>query len=213
MFACKDSQTKDGLEIQFGVNHVAHFLLFQLLAPTLLASSTPAFNSRVVSLSSAAHRFGPLQLDDLDWKQRGYNEWLAYGQAKTANIYFASELDRRYGSKGLHGLAVHPGGIQTELTRHMPEGESAKIFANPDFSRVVKSVAQGAATSVWAAVAKELEGRGGRYLEDCSESLPFPVGGVAFSAEPGYAAHAYDEAQEKALWKASNKLVGLPEDQ
>jgi NAD(P)-dependent dehydrogenase (short-subunit alcohol dehydrogenase family) len=84
--ACLEGRTKEGFETQFGVNHLAHFLLFQLLKPTLLASSTPAFNSRVVSLSSSGHRACGIQFDDLDFKKAGYNPWQAYGQAKTANV-------------------------------------------------------------------------------------------------------------------------------
>lgn len=102
VMACPEGQTKDGFETQFGTNHVAHFLLFQLLKPALLASSTPAFHSRVVSLSSSGHRYSPVLLTDLNLKARGYDKWVAYGQSKTANIYLATEIERRYGSRGLH---------------------------------------------------------------------------------------------------------------
>ena len=114
VMATPESRTEDGFELQFGVNHVAHFLLFQLLKPTLLASSTPQFQSRVVCLSSSAHGQSPVLFGDLDLKQRGYDPWIAYGQTKTANIYLATEIERRYGSRGLHANALHPGTASTE---------------------------------------------------------------------------------------------------
>ena len=82
----ESSRTKDGFGSQFGVNHLAHFLLFQLLKPTLLASSTPDFNSRVVTVASANHRFSNVHLDDLDLKKTGYDAFVSYGQSKTANV-------------------------------------------------------------------------------------------------------------------------------
>lgn len=110
IMACPQSKTKDGFESQFGTNHLGHFYLFQLLKDLLLKSSTPKFQSRVISLASMAHLWGQVRFDDPNFEQEGsYNEWAAYGQAKTANIYFASEVERRYGSKGLHALSLHPG--------------------------------------------------------------------------------------------------------
>ena len=91
VMACPEGQTKDGFETQFGTNHLAHFLLFQLLKPTLLASSTPEFQSRVVSVSSSGHQISGVHFDDLDLKKQGYEKWTAYGQSKTANIYLATE--------------------------------------------------------------------------------------------------------------------------
>jgi NAD(P)-dependent dehydrogenase (short-subunit alcohol dehydrogenase family) len=91
-------------------NHLAHFLLFQLLKPTLLASSTPDCPSRVVVLSSCGHRFAPVNFEDPNCKITEYNKWAWYGQAKTANIWMATEIERRYGARGLHASAVHPGG-------------------------------------------------------------------------------------------------------
>lgn len=90
--ACPEGQTKEGFETQFGTNHVAHFLLFQLLKPALLASSTPEFNSRLVSVSSSGHEYSGILFDDLNLKKGGYNMWKAYGQSKTANIYLANEV-------------------------------------------------------------------------------------------------------------------------
>lgn len=90
--ACPEGQTKDGFETQFGTNHLAHFLLFQLLKPTLVASSSPAFQSRVVAVSSSGHQISGVQFDDLNLQKQGYNKWTAYGQSKTANIYMANEV-------------------------------------------------------------------------------------------------------------------------
>lgn len=112
-------KTADGFEGQFGTNHLAHFLLFQLLKPTLLASATPEFVSRVVALSSMGHRSAGVQFDNYTFEKGDYSAWKAYGQSKTANIYMANEIDRRYGSKGLHALSLHPGGIMTGLQVHM----------------------------------------------------------------------------------------------
>ncbi|KAG7146990.1 Oxidoreductase calI like protein [Verticillium longisporum] len=102
VMATPEWKTEDGFEAQFGTNHLGHFLLFQLLKPDLLAASTPDFQSRVVSVASSAHRYSKVRLDDLNFEKDPYEPWTAYGQSKTANIYFANEVERRYGSKGLH---------------------------------------------------------------------------------------------------------------
>jgi len=204
---CPYQLTKDGHEYQFGVNHLAHFLLFKKVLPLLLKSSTPAFQSRVVSLSSMGHLQSGVDLSDLHWQTRGYTPMKAYGQSKTANILFAREIERLYGSKGVHAWAVHPGGIKTELTRYItaadlvqwglinekgePAHESLKF----------KSVEQGAATSVWAAVSKELEGKGGEYLEDVHIGKPHAGG------RDGYAPHAYDDETARKLWEYSEQVV------
>ena len=118
--ACPFGKTKDGFETQFGTCHVGHFYLFQLLKSTLLASANADFPSRVVSVSSIGHRAGEVRFDDYNFSQPdSYNEWIAYGQAKPANIYFANEIERRYGSKNLHTTSLHPGGIATNLQQHV----------------------------------------------------------------------------------------------
>ncbi|KAJ3117509.1 hypothetical protein HDU96_006438 [Phlyctochytrium bullatum] len=210
VMACPEGTTKDGFETQFGTNHLGHFLLFHLLKPALLASSTPAFHSRVVSVSSAGHRISPL---DIDLVRAGFKKYptyvpfVAYGQSKLANVYFATELERRYGNKGLHALSIHPGGIMTELGRHMTEEDMKRM----DFERmlkVFKNAEQGAATTVWAAVAKEWEGKGGKYLEDVQESEPLPEGESGLE-NAGYAKWAYDEEKERVLWDESLKMAGV----
>ncbi|KAI4235275.1 MAG: hypothetical protein LQ349_003273 [Xanthoria aureola] len=203
-------KTADGFESQFGTNHLAHFLLFELLKPTLLTSSTPKFNSRVINLSSSGHRAGPVQIGNYNFENGRYSPWPAYGSSKTANIYMANEIERRYGSKGLHGLSVMPGGIRTGLQGHVPDAVKASWDVDLEVKNFMKSPAQGAATSVYAALSKEWEGRGGRYLEDCAESPPFaPSGG---STAVGYAPHAYEVEPAKKLWADSCKMVGVADD-
>ena len=205
--ATPESRTADGFETQFGTNHLAHFLLFQLLRPSLLASSTPTFASRVVCVSSAGHGFSPVRFGDLDLKQMGYDPWVAYGQSKTANIHMASKIERRYGHRGLHALSLTPGSIQSGLQKHLtPEvlGNIMKRLGVQQLSGArYKSAAQGAATTVWAAVAAEWEGKGGRYLENCSVAAP------SSGQMSGYAAHAFDEEAAQRLWVESCGLVGL----
>ena len=178
-----------------------------MLKETLLASSTPDFNSRVIVVSSSAHRAGEIYFDDLNYERRDYDPYQAYAQSKLANIHFANELDRRYGSRGLHALSLHPGGIDTELSRHSQV--IRERVRRPEFQRLLKSQEQGAATTVWAAVAAEWEGRGGKYLDDVSESEEvqenIPLAG-------GYVKAAFDPPTEKRLWVESLQMVGLPDD-
>ncbi|AWN24108.1 oxidoreductase [Deinococcus irradiatisoli] len=198
------THTADGFEMQFGTNHLGHFLLTELLMPALKAAA-PA---RVVVLSSIGHRRSDVDLDDLNFERRPYEKWNAYGQAKTANALFALELTRRYGAKGVTANAVHPGGILTGLQKHMPAEEQRAMGwideegrPNPGF----KTAEQGAATSVWAAVGPELEGVGGLYLEDVQEALPFDA------ARPfsGYQPYLRDADKARRLWEDSEVLVGL----
>ena len=211
VMAPPEGRTKDGHETQFGVNHVAHFLLFQLLKPTLLASSTPDFNSRVVMLSSSAHKRSPVLWGDFNQEKTGYDPWLGYGQAKTSNAYTAFEIDRRYGSRGLHANAVHPGVILTGLQQNMGDKGVENLVAQEGTKKVLKTQEQGAATTVWAAVAKEWEGKGGKYLEDVSVSVPEEEGMAPIFR--GYKPYMYDEEQSKRLWVESLQLVGLDDDE
>ncbi|KAM0281234.1 hypothetical protein ACHAQH_003665 [Verticillium albo-atrum] len=167
-----EGRTADGFETQFGTNHVAHFLLFNLLKDTLLASMTPAFHSRVIILASMAHRFSEVLFDDLSF-EGGYNPFTAYGQSKTANVWTANEIERRYGQKGLHAWSVQPGPTGTGLYQHMSEADIAASQSDPILAKTFKTVEQGSATSVWGATAAALEGQGGKYLEDCQISKPW----------------------------------------
>ncbi|KAF9784175.1 hypothetical protein IL306_008145 [Fusarium sp. DS 682] len=200
--------TKERHELQFGVNHLSHFLFFELLKPALLAAVTPELNSRVVILSSSAHIANSINdSDNYNFQQGSYDPWLAYAQSKTANIYMANELDRRYGAQGLHATSVHPGGIMTALTRHMPAGLVEALSDSEVGRKQAKNPEQGAATTVWAAVGKQWEGAGGRYLADCAEAPLSQNSNSHFNH--AHAKHAYDPERERRLWEDSLKLVGL----
>jgi NAD(P)-dependent dehydrogenase (short-subunit alcohol dehydrogenase family) len=201
--------TEDGHELQFGTNHLSHFLFFELLKPALLAGVTSDFHSRVVVVSSTAHLMSGINdSGNYNFQKGGYTPWGAYGQSKTANIYMANEIERRYGSQGLHALSLHPGTIETGLMRHIPEEELAGYAGNDDIRRLSKSPSQGAATTVWAAIGKEWEGKGGRYLADVAEAEVWEDGGNALMSAR-YAKHAYNAELEGRLWEDSLKLVGL----
>ena len=210
IMATPEGRTADGHELQFGTNHLAHFLLFQLLKPALLSAATPELASRVVNVSSVGHRGGGVHLDNL--KLEGiYDPWVSYGQAKTANIYMANELERRYASQNLHAFSLHPGGIWTGLQVHVQDAVK-QWKAIPGIEKGMKSAEQGAATTLWAAVDKELEGKGGLFLEECRVGEPVKPEALGNLAAGGYAAHAYDEEKEKELWKVSCELVGVEDE-
>ncbi|TVY30078.1 Retinol dehydrogenase [Lachnellula hyalina] len=209
IMACPEGRTKDGFETQFGTNHLAHFLLFNLLKPALLASSTPVFNSRAVILTSSAHRWGSVHFDNVNLDGI-YDPAVAYSQSKTANLWTANEIDRRYGGKGLHAWAVHPGAITTNIAQHMPQEAVQGLLKNEELMKIWKSPQQGAATTVWAAVSEVLEGQGGKYLEDCHIGKPNNDADGPWG--PGYSKWAYDAGLEAKLWEKSLELVGLKED-
>jgi NAD(P)-dependent dehydrogenase (short-subunit alcohol dehydrogenase family) len=195
------ARTPNGWESQFATNHLGHFLLVGLLSPMLVASAP----SRVVSVSSRGHRFSPIVFDDLHFERRPYDKWSAYGQSKTANVLLAVELDRRLASKRVRANALHPGGIRTELGRHLSEDDVKELMSRTSGSKIEwKTPESGAATSVWAATAPELEGKGGLYLEDCQ------IAALRTREDDpgGYEAYARDPAAAKRLWTVSEQLVG-----
>jgi NAD(P)-dependent dehydrogenase (short-subunit alcohol dehydrogenase family) len=195
------STTADGFELQFGTNHLGHFVLVNRLMP-LLVTDSPA---RIVMLSSAGHRFSNVDLDDPGFEHTPYDPWLAYGRAKTANVLFAVELDRRLRDRGVRAAAIHPGGIATELGRHLTdESMAALIEARGEREMIWKTVPQGAATSVWTGFVAGADEVGGRYCEDCAVS---PVITDTNQA-PGVMAYALDPDTAAALWTRSEELVG-----
>jgi NAD(P)-dependent dehydrogenase (short-subunit alcohol dehydrogenase family) len=202
VMACSESRTADGFETQFGTNHLGHFLLFDLLKDTMLRSSTPAFSSRSIILSSCAHQAGSVHFGNLSLEGE-YEPWKAYGQSKTANIWMAREVEKRYGSRGLHSWAVHPGNIATELQRHIPNQVKQAWADDSHLAKTWKNPEQGAATTVLAAASPELEGKGGLYLEDTQVAKP-PGTGIS-----GYADWAYDEGGPGKLWEISVELLKL----
>jgi NAD(P)-dependent dehydrogenase (short-subunit alcohol dehydrogenase family) len=203
--------TDDGYEMQFQTNHLSHFLLFQLLKPALLASSTSELQSRVVLVSSTAHRSTMLlSSDNYSFERGNYDPQVAYANSKLANIYMANEIERRYGSRGLHGLSVSPGTIETNITRNLPPDVVAQVLSDPSVVKILKSSEQGAATTVLAAISKDWEGKGGKYLQDCKEAERGEDDGNAFGV--GFVKQTYDPETEARLWKDSLKLVGISED-
>ena len=203
IMAAPYTKTADGFESQFGTNHLAHFLFFMLLKDTLLASSTPQFHSRVINVSSSGHMAGQVQFGDHNFEKVDYTPWAGYGQSKTANIYMANEIENRYGSQGIHGLALHPGGIWTGLQKFVSPETMAAWKARPNVDNILKSTEQGAATTVLAAVGTEYEKKGMLYLEDCATAQPTESGNA------GYMPYAFDKEKEARLFTDSLKMVGL----
>ncbi len=200
LMACPLMRNGEGWEMQFATNHLGHFLLASRLMPTLLQSA-PA---RVVSLSSAGHALTPVLLDDPNFEHTDYEPWLAYGQAKTANIWFATELNRRYAEQGVNATALHPGVISTDLSRHLTKETLEPILARlSERGEGPKTIPQGAATSVFAATAPELEGVGGVYLADCQVVDEHSAQYIQ------YAPHAFDQDGEARLWSMSEQLLGI----
>jgi len=201
------SRTADGFETQFGTNHLGHFQLTKELMPLLEKGS----RQRIVNLSSRGHHFGGVDFDDPNFEHRDYDKWRSYGQSKTANILFTRGLEDRLGGQGMHAYAVHPGGIQTNLGRHMDEQDREWIMGrmqklaeeNPGAVQGWKTIPQGAATTCWAATADELEGRGGVYCEDCHVAEiddANPTGGVR--------SYALDRDDPERVWAPPEKLTG-----
>jgi NAD(P)-dependent dehydrogenase (short-subunit alcohol dehydrogenase family) len=196
--------TADGFETQFGTNHLGHFVLVNRIAPMI------ADGGRVIILSSSAHRASDIDLGDPGFEKTAYEPFIAYGRSKTANILFAVELDRRLRARGIRAAALHPGGIRTELMRHtspeLLQQMAAQAGRQADGSQgappTVKTVPQGAATSVWAAFVAPADAIGGRFLEDCH---------VAETAAEGYHGvrpYAVDPERAKALWAKSEAMIG-----
>jgi hypothetical protein len=143
--------------------------------------------------------------EDVHCTNRPYDPWLAYGQSKTANILFAVEATRRWSADGIYANAVHPGVIATtNLSRHMPPGALEQLLSSGQFK--LKTLEQGAATSLVAAIAPELAGVGGRYFEDCNEALPVDRD-AATLPHSGVAAYALDPANAARLWELSLELL------
>jgi NAD(P)-dependent dehydrogenase (short-subunit alcohol dehydrogenase family) len=202
VMACPLARTAEGWEMQFATNHLGHFLLSGLLLPALRAGAP----SRVVNVSSRGHRFSPVVFEDIHFEERPYDKWASYGQAKTANVLFAVEWERRFGREGIHAYALHPGAIMTELGRHLSAEDVQELQSRAPSGRLEwKTVPAGAATSVYAATAPELEGRGGLYLEDAQVSGPRTEEG----AETGYEAWAMDAQAARRLWEVSEQTLGV----
>ena len=209
VMACPFMTTKDGFEMQFGTNHLGHFLLTNLLMPTIRSGQNP----RIINLSSAGHTHADVSLDDPNFETSEYNAWESYGRSKSANIHFTRELVRRYGDE-IRSFAVHPGVILTELGRHLTpelmEEMVERVKARSESSAEAKetgglpfkSMEAGAATQVWAATTDDLEGNNGAYLGDCKVGVE---GGNP--SENGYLPYIYNEDTAEALWSLSEQMV------
>jgi NAD(P)-dependent dehydrogenase (short-subunit alcohol dehydrogenase family) len=198
-----EGRTKDGFETQFGTNHLSHFLLFWCLKDLLLESSSASFHSRVVNVSSAGHRYGPVQLENINF-EGNYNGWLAYGSSKTANIYMSNQIERLFGEQGLHGYSVHPGAFVSPNLQKYSKAEMDAFLNDERMRKYLSSMGQACATSVYGAVSSELEGRGGLYLEGASVAVhPCPPDGDA--AEYGYGSWTFDKEKEERLWELSKQ--------
>jgi NAD(P)-dependent dehydrogenase (short-subunit alcohol dehydrogenase family) len=193
------TRTVDGHEMQFATNHLGHFALAVGLHSALAAAD----GARIVSLSSRGHLVSNVDFDDPDFDHRPYHPFLAYGQSKTANVLFAVEAARRWADDGITANAVHPGAIgETNLYRHMPAARDAVSAA------LMKTTAQGAATSVYVATAAELQAVTGRYFEDCREARVLgPEVENLLASEDGVAWYALDPANATRLWDISERLA------
>jgi NAD(P)-dependent dehydrogenase (short-subunit alcohol dehydrogenase family) len=204
VMACPKSKTADGFETQFGTNHLGHFVFVNRLASLLRSGG------RLVNLSSAGHRYADVDLDDPNFERTPYTEFGAYGRSKTANVLFAVEFDRRHKTRGVRATAVHPGGIRTELGRHMTPEVQQRLIDSINASQPAsapafqwKTIPQGAATSVWAGIVASADAVGGRYCEDChvAELVDDPA------VRGGVRPYALNPERAKALWAKSEKMV------
>lgn len=172
--------------------------------------------ARLVNLASPGHRFADIDLDDPNFARTPYEPFLGYGRSKTANILFAVEFDRRHRARGIRAAAVHPGGIHTELSRHMQPGsiESMLDQINRDLvaegkpPRQWKTIPQGAATTVWTAAVAPAASIGARYCENCGVSESLPNDAKVSLISEGVRAYALDPKHAEALWAKSEELVG-----
>lgn len=200
--------TANGFETQFGTNHLGHFVFVNRIAALMRP------RSRLVMLASSGHRFADVDLVDPNFETTPYEPFVAYGRSKTANILFAVEFDRRYRALGLRATAVHPGGIRTELSRHMG-AEKLQLLAdsiNADLAKegkpamAWKTPGQGAATTLWAGLVVDADAVGGRYCEDCQVSPVISDESIGFGS-PGVRPYALDPETAKALWAKSEEWV------
>jgi NAD(P)-dependent dehydrogenase (short-subunit alcohol dehydrogenase family) len=203
-------KTKDGFETQFGTNHLGHFVFVNRIAKLIKDGG------RLVNLASSGHRFSNVDLNDPNFEMTPYEPFVAYGRSKTANILFAVEFDRRHRNRGVRAAAVHPGGIQTELARHMDPAHLEQMVKQINEQAAAegkgpfqfKTVFLGAATSVWAAAVAPAEEVGGRYCENCHVSAVVADDAPLGMLDEGVRCYALDPQNAAALWKKSEELVG-----
>lgn len=206
VMASPERRVGPGWESQFAINHLGHFALINRLFPLL----ADADDARVVTYSSVGHHLSDLRWDDMHFGT-GYDKWLAYGQAKTANVLTAVHLDALGRTSGVRAFSLHPGSIITGLQRDMTRAEQVERGWIDENGTVIgagfKSAAQGAATGLWAATSPALEGRGGLYCEDCDVA---PVAAPGSPIEDGgVREYALDAHAAERLWRESARLTGV----
>jgi NAD(P)-dependent dehydrogenase (short-subunit alcohol dehydrogenase family) len=185
------SRDARGLESQLAVNHVGHAQLFARLLPALRRAG----GARVVALSSRGHTRSPFQFEDPSFEHRPYEKLIAYGQSKTANVLFAVEVDRRYQRDGIRGFALHPGAIlETDLGRHLDPAEAVALVERARRVGSLKTIEEGAATTIFCATSPLLDGRGGVYCENCD------IAPITTDGETGVRAYAIDPEAAARLW-------------
>ena len=202
-------RTADGFETQFGTNHLGHFVLVNRITSLIRGGG------RLINLSSAGHRFSNVDLEDPNFERTPYEPFVAYGRSKTANILFAVAFDKRHRHRGVRAAAVHPGGIQTELDRHLDPSVVRKtiehmkqLAAEGKAPFQLKTIPQGAATSVWAAVVALPAEVGGHYCENCHVGKVVPDDVPITAVSEGVRGYALDPNTAEALWKKSEELAG-----
>jgi len=205
------SYTRDGFETHFGTNHMGHFALTLGLLPSMKkAAKLTGIFARVINLSSTGHVMSNVDFNDVNFKHREYDEFVAYGQSKTANILFSVGLTNRFAHEGIVSNAIQPGAIMTNLQRHMSKEDLVKrgwIDENGKILWKFRSVEAGAATTVWAASSPDIEGKGGLVLENCSVSKKENNMLNIVNNMFGYMDYAVDERNVDKLWKLSEDLL------
>ncbi|EDV18917.1 uncharacterized protein TRIADDRAFT_34454 [Trichoplax adhaerens] len=189
---CPYMETEDGFEMQFGTNHLGHFLLTNLLLDKLKACAP----TRIVVVSSQAHFHGKMNFDDLNGK-KNYNSYTAYFHSKLANVLFAHELARRLQGTGVTANSLHPGAVKTDIARHLSiyQNSFLNILVQPLYWLFMKTAKQGAQTSIYCAIDESIDGVTGKYFADCREAKCAPQG--------------RDDGAAKKLWELSEEMTGL----
>ena len=202
--------TADGFETQFGTNHLGHFVFVNRIASLIRTGG------RLINLSSSGHRYSNVDLQDPNFERTPYEPFVAYGRSKTANILFAVAFDGRHRKRGVRAAAVHPGGIQTELGRHIDPSRIQTIMDQLNQQLAAegkgpfqwKTIPQGAAISVWAGFVAPADEIGGRYCENCRVGQVVPDHVTISAISEGVRGYALDPKNAEALWKKSEELVG-----
>lgn len=203
-------QDSRGIESQLATNYLSVFQLTARLWPAL----KEADRARVINVSSQGHQFSPFSFDDPNFEHRAYETLQAYGQSKTAVNLFSLELDNRTKSSGISVYSVHPGNIWgTELLREAPMETLQQFGFYNDIGDPVqevisslKTIPQGAATTIWAATSPSLTNIGGVYLEDVDiAELASSEEGLSTGVKP----YSLDETSAKRLWELSEKMTNV----